>query len=290
METENAAVAIGAALKAAREARGLSIVAVSQELRIPPHYLEALEVGNWSRFPAEFYGQGFLRSYARYLGLDAEALVAQRRAMLAAQAPAPFGSGSGSGRGMPPGTMAGAPVLNGRRRGGKPLGGGAGIGVLALLVLFAGGLWLLRHHPPHPLRPPAAGAPVAAYPGGQKTTRRARPVPSPPVTASTAPPVAVVSRSGGPTVMVASPPIRVVVHFVGPCWVQAWSNGQEVDAGTLFQAGQRYAVSGGQSVTMLFGNSGAALVTVNGQTLGSLGPKGAVRTVHFEVGDTALAG
>jgi len=38
-------------------------------------YLEYLENGQYEKLPAEVYVRGFLRSYARYLNIDEQALV-----------------------------------------------------------------------------------------------------------------------------------------------------------------------------------------------------------------------
>lgn len=68
---------IGRQLRAARQARGLSLEQVYKETHIKPHYLEALEADAWERLPSRFQGRGFLRVYGGFLGLDSEALLRQ---------------------------------------------------------------------------------------------------------------------------------------------------------------------------------------------------------------------
>ncbi len=68
---------VGATLRQAREARQRSLLQVAQDLHIKPHYLEALERDDWDALPSPAHARGFLRAYASYLGLDAEALLAQ---------------------------------------------------------------------------------------------------------------------------------------------------------------------------------------------------------------------
>lgn len=61
---------IGKTLKEKRESLGLTIMDVSNVLKINPAYLEAIENGDLERFPAEVFLKGFLKSYAQYLKLD----------------------------------------------------------------------------------------------------------------------------------------------------------------------------------------------------------------------------
>lgn len=66
---------IGDELRAAREARHLSLSEVSERLHIRSVYLEALENEEWAVVGAPVYVRGFLRAYARFLGVDAESAV-----------------------------------------------------------------------------------------------------------------------------------------------------------------------------------------------------------------------
>ncbi len=65
---------IGRILEQAREERGLSLHQVEQATKIRARYLKELERENFDVLPA-VYVLGSLRTYADYLGLDAEALV-----------------------------------------------------------------------------------------------------------------------------------------------------------------------------------------------------------------------
>lgn len=53
----------------------MSLADISKATRIQVKYLEALESGDHRGLPAEVYVRGFLRSYARYLGLEDEAFI-----------------------------------------------------------------------------------------------------------------------------------------------------------------------------------------------------------------------
>ena len=66
--------ALGQRLREAREAKELSLADVEQATRIRLKYVEALEQGDYtSMTPVQ--AQGFLRNYARFLGLDLELLL-----------------------------------------------------------------------------------------------------------------------------------------------------------------------------------------------------------------------
>jgi len=66
---------IGGRLQQARRSKEITLHEVSKETKIGEEYLEALEKEEYDLFPAKIYVVSFLRSYARYLGLDAESLV-----------------------------------------------------------------------------------------------------------------------------------------------------------------------------------------------------------------------
>jgi cytoskeletal protein RodZ len=74
------ATAASARMRAAREAAGLSLAEVAQRTRVPLRHLEALERGDYGSLPGITYCAGFTRAFARAVGLDEKALVAQVRA------------------------------------------------------------------------------------------------------------------------------------------------------------------------------------------------------------------
>lgn len=61
---------VGELLKEARLMRGKNLDEISDVLKINKAYLKGLEDGNWDIFPAEVYIKGFLKNYAKYLGID----------------------------------------------------------------------------------------------------------------------------------------------------------------------------------------------------------------------------
>jgi cytoskeleton protein RodZ len=66
---------VGALLAAKRGERGLSIEQVAATIRIGADHLRALEADDFGHFAAPVYAKGYLRTYATYLGLDAEELL-----------------------------------------------------------------------------------------------------------------------------------------------------------------------------------------------------------------------
>jgi len=63
---------VGEALKAARLRLDKDTSLVAEDLKIRREYIEALEQGRFENLPSMIYVRGFVRSYATYLGLDAE--------------------------------------------------------------------------------------------------------------------------------------------------------------------------------------------------------------------------
>ncbi|MDO8862123.1 helix-turn-helix transcriptional regulator [Haliea sp. E1-2-M8] len=117
-----ARVSPGAMLQAAREARGLTALNVAERLFWLPEYVAFIERDEFERLRRPAFARGYVRAYARMLGLD-EALVL---------------AGFDEVRPLPA-------VPSARARSARPLplqrtGVGIifGLGVLALLVL---GLW-----------------------------------------------------------------------------------------------------------------------------------------------------
>jgi cytoskeletal protein RodZ len=65
----------GERLKREREMREVSIDEVTKATRISRRFVEALENEDWDRLPGGVFGHGFVRTIARYLGLDEDGLL-----------------------------------------------------------------------------------------------------------------------------------------------------------------------------------------------------------------------
>ena len=69
------AATAGALLGAAREASGLSIDAVAQQLKLAPRQVRALEEDDYTHLPGRTFVRGFVRNYARLVHIDPDAVV-----------------------------------------------------------------------------------------------------------------------------------------------------------------------------------------------------------------------
>ena len=77
----------GERLRAAREAKGMSVDDVSAATRIPKRHLETIEDGDFAVLPGRTYAIGFSRSYAKAVGLNDEEIVNEVRDQLGIEDP-----------------------------------------------------------------------------------------------------------------------------------------------------------------------------------------------------------
>jgi cytoskeletal protein RodZ len=63
-------ITLGEKLRQAREERGISISEVAEQTRISPMYLESIESDNYKPLPGGIFNKGFVKAYAKYVGLD----------------------------------------------------------------------------------------------------------------------------------------------------------------------------------------------------------------------------
>jgi cytoskeleton protein RodZ len=82
--TETAVLGVGRALSEARQAQGLTIADVAQQLKFMPRQIEALEAERFSSLPGPTIARGMVRSYARLLKLEPEPLLKQMEGQLPA--------------------------------------------------------------------------------------------------------------------------------------------------------------------------------------------------------------
>ncbi len=69
-KSQNMSSSLGEKLRQAREERGISISEVAEQTRISPLYLEAIDLDNYKTLPGGIFNKGFVRSYAKYVGVD----------------------------------------------------------------------------------------------------------------------------------------------------------------------------------------------------------------------------
>lgn len=76
---------LGAWLRHARESQHRDLEDVVRSLRIRRRYLQAIEMGDYEALPGSIQARGFLRNYARFLGLPVEDALARYDAEISGQ-------------------------------------------------------------------------------------------------------------------------------------------------------------------------------------------------------------
>ncbi len=245
---------LGETLRQARLDRGVSLTDAEDETRVRRRYLESLENEDYSALPAQVYTRGYIRTYARYLGLDPEATLdlyspGRTREERSAIRPA-------------------TPRLSG----GQPvslqiflwLAGG-------LLVVFCGAyLWTQYNSfresvsgPDTTARVPVASAePVA-------TIAPSPQIPGQPVSVG---PLAS-PRPASPT-----PERGIVLEFrtTDRTWLVVWVDGTS-QLQTTLPAGSTRSFSANNQVRIRVGNAGAVQASINGESQGALGERNQVK-------------
>jgi len=70
-------IELGSTLRAAREAKGLTVTQLAETTKLAPSVIENLEDDNFSRIAAPIYGRGFVKLYCEAVGLDPKPHVAE---------------------------------------------------------------------------------------------------------------------------------------------------------------------------------------------------------------------
>jgi cytoskeletal protein RodZ len=124
----------GERLKRERELREVSLEEITSATRIGPRFLEALENEDWEKLPGGVFNRGFVRSIARYLGLNEEVLLGEYDVAYGAQ--------------VPPIEEHPEPEISLSSRKWKPVWVLLGA-VLLLMVIVAGSIFAWRHFASH---------------------------------------------------------------------------------------------------------------------------------------------
>ncbi|HYY16016.1 MAG TPA: helix-turn-helix domain-containing protein, partial [Gammaproteobacteria bacterium] len=81
---------VGEFLRRERELRHISLDDVAERTKISRRYLEAIEESRYDRLPGETFVRGFIRSYAKSVGLDPdETMLVYNQARVAGEPPPP---------------------------------------------------------------------------------------------------------------------------------------------------------------------------------------------------------
>ncbi len=79
------AESLGEKLRQAREARGITISEVAEQTRISSQYLEGIEADDYRALPGGIFNKGFLKSYAKYVGVDEQEALQDYARLVASQ-------------------------------------------------------------------------------------------------------------------------------------------------------------------------------------------------------------
>jgi cytoskeletal protein RodZ len=247
--------ALGEEFRSAREARGLSLSDVAERLHIRSVYLAAIEDEDWKAIGAPVYVRGFMRTYARFLGLDAEDAVAR------------FAASAGSA--PPPGTPVRAEERPRERE--RPAGERSSPSLVAILaVLVAIGVVGYVAYAFAQYRP-GATVPVAAASADSGAVAEAPADDASPDAAPVPTPAPVVHR----------PPVKRGLHIAvtQTSWLRVTIDGTVVAEGT-YPAGTAKTFSG-RVADVRVGNAGGVGISVNGRPVAPLGHSGDVVERQF---------
>lgn len=76
---------LGEKLRQAREARGLSISEVAEQTRISAHHLQSIENDDYRTLPGGIFNKGFIKSYAKFVGVDDQEALADYSHLMSQQ-------------------------------------------------------------------------------------------------------------------------------------------------------------------------------------------------------------
>jgi cytoskeleton protein RodZ len=263
------AAGCGARLRQAREAAGLTLEAVGQQLRMPVQVVKSLEAEQWDRLGAPVFVRGQLKSYARLLKVDLGDVLDQ--AHIGPVVPPQLVSHTHTPRARRIAESVGRRVLY------------VGItAVLAVPVWFA-----TRGHFDGAANTPSTASldviPAAVPVAGTGPAAQAAPAVAPaPSTAPSAPYLASLTPVPRPTASAPAPSGALSLQFKGDSWVDiAAPDGSTVEK-ALIKSGETRTFSPGQVARMVLGNASAVEVQQGG-TIVDLSPYQRANVARFTV-------
>lgn len=76
---------LGEKLREAREAKDITITEISEQTRISPLYLDSIENDDYSPLPGGIFNKGFIKSFAKYVGVDENEALQDYSRLIASQ-------------------------------------------------------------------------------------------------------------------------------------------------------------------------------------------------------------
>ncbi|HEY8297096.1 MAG TPA: RodZ domain-containing protein [Candidatus Baltobacteraceae bacterium] len=246
-------MSLGERFRTAREQRGLTLSDVAEQIRIRSVYLAAIEEENWPSIGAPVYIRGFLRTYARFLGLDPEDAVTEFNSTGGASALTPAMAESNADQ---------AALLNS----GRNLSPLLWVASAVALALIAFVIYLFVAPPKGGPRAVAVASPAASVSPAGSAPAAASGLGSTP------------SPSPEPSALLASS-ATLAIHLTAPSWLRVTVDGNVSIEGT-FPAGTDKTFHG-KSALVRVGNAGGVEIVVDGKPVGKLGATGDVAEKSF---------
>jgi cytoskeleton protein RodZ len=254
-DTVASTASAGATLRAAREAHGMSIDAVAQQLKLAPRQVQALEADDYAQLPGRTFVRGFMRNYARLLRLDPDAVIASLPD--AGHAPSldrPSLSPTTRVMGELPADL---PAKPSSARWAIPL---ALIAIVNIAVVYEFGRPLAERGRAA-LTGRSVSAPVAATPVAPDPAAAAAPAPG----SETPAPAAQPAPEPAPAAQNATPgDAPLVLVFRGTSWVEVKDAKGAIVLSTMGYPGATQAVNGTFPLEVVLGNAEAVIVTLRG--------------------------
>ncbi|HWM94392.1 MAG TPA: RodZ domain-containing protein [Thermoanaerobaculia bacterium] len=242
-------------LRRQREMREISLRDIADRTKISLRYLQAMEDNRFDLLPAPIFAKGFLREYARYVGLSPDEVVNHYLSVQQAASSEEEGVKKDT-------TLAGQSLASQRPHRVKPVrswtyGLFLALSVLVLIGLVAALYWYAERRRDNPAED-AAPPPIAAPPA---PTSAAAPMPTP-------------DRPRAP--------LEVTLDFTADCWVEVVTDGKPLVAEQRVQ-GESLPIEAQESVQIKLGDAGAAEIQVNGIPYPLNGKQGEVREVLIDL-------
>ncbi len=240
----------GVRLKEVREQRGITLEEISNSTKIGTRMLLALEQDHFDQLPGGIFNKGFIRAYARCLGLDEEQAIAD---YLVASGSLP--SEKERDR-KSDGITESSFELQGEadRESSLPWGTFA---ILLLLVALGFAVWGFYSRE------------------ARKNARKT----APPINFVAPTPVPATSQPLPPPAPTKSLSLRIILH--ADSWLSVTADGREVLRGS-FTAPTERTISAGKEIVVKAGNVGALDFEFNGKPLPAQGAGSEVKTLTFD--------
>lgn len=255
---------VGQKLRAIRLQQGLSLEDISAKTRLSKKNLQAIENDDLSLAGSSFFYKSFVRQFAQHLKLDYQQ-IAPAVEELARTLPEPLMPGQ-SGCGV---TLPSVPALRSPRP--KLLRWLYSFSSLLAMLVVCSTLYSAWQNSRSRLQTSLSVlAQSLMHRSFQEGSGAKTPVPEKREIA--ADPVAAAAPSGAP--------FRVELSAIERTWLSIVADGQETFTGILEPADTK-VLEGHDTARVCTGNAGGLNVVYNGKAIGSLGPRGQVRTVVF---------